>query len=425
MTRDKIAFADGCALLRDALSGPLRQHVLDHILGTGEIAPALQRLRSAMRSHVFTTATTQLDLRRIVRTLDAKARQDGFHVRQEWEQARGRFNPDDVPVLMLDHFSRSGKAVVPARKALAVLLDFYLLYVLALLVMRVWDEGDPNENLDRITALLEDLQGPQGSGQTLVDGAAALLFVATSNYQPDDQAYDRLLAKVWTLDESHRLSLAMIGGPILGTHLRWAFTAIYERDLSHMRDDNFVDYPWLFFSVVTLMRAYARLRETGTGTDQRAAVVSALANGLSPDPWAFVGKPPDALAAYAAEHAEFRALFDRYRDDLLEELGAHIPNPLRYSPLSLQFNFPHNVLVAIVVIALGERTPANLSLNALLSSDGAGKSPGGPAEQLALSITGYAAENPELRGERRVLPVAYSPAVGLRSFSWMMSALRK
>ncbi len=35
---------------------------------------------------------------------------------------------------------------------LAILLDYYFMHVLALLTMRIWDDGDPDENLERLNA---------------------------------------------------------------------------------------------------------------------------------------------------------------------------------------------------------------------------------------------------------------------------------
>jgi hypothetical protein len=421
----RIGFDEAHDVLAATLRGPARRDVVDHALAGGSFEAALKRLRSGLRAHTLPTAGAPLELRAVVQALDARSRAEGFHVLLEWEQAAGRFSRDEVPVLMLDHLAAAG-AVSDDRRALAILVDFYLLYVLGLLLMRAWDDGDPNDHFDRVSALLGDLQGPEGSGEQLAEGAGTLLFIATSNFQPDDAAYHRLLHKVRALDEPHRVHVARIGAAVVGTHLRWAFSAIYEHDLLYMRKDNFVDYPWLFFSVATLLREYARLAEAGADRAGRAEVAGALLNGLSADPWAFTGKPPDALAEFAGEHAAFRELFARQRDRLLDDFEALTPSKHAYSPLSLQFNFPHNTLVARVVLALPAEGGPNVPVDALLTA-----SPSRPhavAEQalhLARAMTGYAAAHPERRGERRVLQVAYNEAIGLRGFSRTMTALRK
>jgi hypothetical protein len=421
-----IDFDLACEVLEEALRGTVRHDFIGEALKARDFAGALRRVRTAMTTHTLRVGARALRLADIVEGLDARARREGFHVLKEWDQAAHTFSREDVPVLMLDYFAANSTPSHQKRQALAVLLDFYLLYVLALLVMRVWDEGDPNRNMDRVTGLLGDLQGARGSGQRFVQGASTLLFVATSNFQPDDRAYLALLDKVRSLDDAHRVQVALVGAPVLGTHLRWALTAIYERDLVRMRDDNAVDYPWLFFSVWTLVREYARLHDAGAGEEARARVTDALLNGLSADPWAFVATPPASLGGFAEAHAELRSLLARYREELLPELEAHAPAEGVYTPTSLQFNFPHNALVALVVLALLASVPLpNLPLDALLSRPRGGLWKDDAAELLARGVTGYAAAHPERRGDRRVLIVAYNPPLGLRTFTRTMSALRK
>jgi hypothetical protein len=213
---ERIGFAEAHEILREVLAGPARHRIVEHALAAGSFAAALKRLRAGLRAHALPTAAGAIDLRPLVKALDARSRAEGFHVLLEWEQAAGRFSRDEVPVLMLDHVAAAG-AATDARRALAVLLDFYLLYVLGLLLMRAWDEADPNECFDRVTALLGELRGPRGSGEKLADRAATLLFIATSNFQPDDAAYHRLLKKVRRLDERHRVDVARVGAAVVGT----------------------------------------------------------------------------------------------------------------------------------------------------------------------------------------------------------------
>jgi hypothetical protein len=177
---------------------------------------------------------------------------------------------------------------------------------------------------------------------------------------------------------------------------------------------------------MTLMREYARLRETGVNGPERARVTDALLNAMSADPWVFVGPPPPSLAHYEHEYAELRTLISRHEAELLAELEAHMPSSDAYSPISLQFNFPHNALVSIVVLALLATVPLpNLPLDALLREPARGGQLERDTETLARAVTGYAAAHPEQRGDRRVLIVAYNPPLGLRSYTWTMSALKK
>src|SRR5688500_8752936 len=131
MTKD--TFGSSSALLGSVLTGPVRREILDHTLTARSFETALKRLRSSMRSHSFKTGSGSIDLQRAVRALDARTRQDGFHVLHEWEQAAGRVSADEIPVLMLDHYSSLDVVTRGRRRELAILLDFYFLYLLALL----------------------------------------------------------------------------------------------------------------------------------------------------------------------------------------------------------------------------------------------------------------------------------------------------
>ena len=217
------------------------------------------RLRAAMGVHVFPTAGAPLDLRRIVDTLDTRARANGLHVLQSWDFQMHRFADDIAPVLMLDYCARTGVPIHDERAALAALLDQYFVSLMFLLVVNAWGEGDANANLDRITGLLHALSGPGGSGRRFVDDAETLLMLAISHFHPEETAYDRLLERVRMLDEAHRLRVALACAATMSGHLRWGFRFMYRRDVGLMRDDNIADYPWLLFSLVTLMRAYSRL----------------------------------------------------------------------------------------------------------------------------------------------------------------------
>jgi hypothetical protein len=262
----------------------------------------------------------------------------------------------------------------------------------------------------------------------------------------------------------------------MGSHLRFGFEATYGRDTTSMRDDNAADYPWLCFSLVTLMREYIRLRESQPEGDAsepqpegaralpastegaRAfqasadAIIEGIVNGLSPDARAFVGAPPASLSRAEAERAEFRDAFFAHRTDLLAEFERHRPVDGAFSPLSLFFNFSHNVVKGTIVDALLRGEPWPVAFNDLLTGlpmvrvkppfDGAqgglqaleepdvtdeqrpDEQPGPDArEELARTLMTYARENPDrIRG--RLMPViVYDPRAGHRAFRVMMEKL--
>ena len=304
-----------------------------------------------MRAHVFRARFAPLVLDGFVRDFDVRTREEGFHVLHSWNHLEHHFTRENTPVLMLDRFAEEWSAARATPRVQALLLDHYFFYVLAVMAMRAWDEGDPNENLDRVTGLLRHLQGPHGSGHQFVARAETLLLMAISHFHPDESAYPRLLEKIRTLDRAHRVHFALAQAAILGSHLRWGFAVLYRRDLGRMRSDNVGDYPWLLFSVATLMEEYVRLREEGgrrrSGrADRGTRVLEGLIDGLTPDPWAFTGAPPEALRPYEDEHSGFREAFAEHRDDLLEEFERLRPGREAYSPLSFHCNFPHNAIMA-------------------------------------------------------------------------------
>lgn len=446
-----------------------------------------------MRAHVFRGRFAPLVLDGFVRDFDLRTREEGFHVLHSWNHLEHHFTRENTPVLMLDRFAREWSAARATPRVQALLLDHYFFYVLALMAMRAWDEGDPNRNLDRINGLLRHLQGPHGSGHQFVARAETLLLMAISHFHPDERAYPRLLERIRTLDRAHRVHFALAEAAILGSHLRWGFAVLYRRDLGRMRSDNVGDYPWLLFSVATLMEEYVRLREEGAGAsgggdaagtvaadsggaavesraERRTRVLEGLIDGLTPDPWAFTGAPPEALRPYEEEHSGFRDAFAEHRDDLLEEFARLRPDREAYSPLSYHCNFPHNAIMAKVSIQLADENAPNLPMDAmftraeawraadqgaLASSMPAAVADAGQAqagvpdaeaaampgdesdaaraaafmsanhpEALARYLMAYSGASPERLGRRGARLIIYDPNVGLRYYKMALQALR-
>jgi hypothetical protein len=447
-------FDAACDLLAEALEGSYRRDLVDTLCEGADGAQALARLRTAMAAHTFPPAggasaehpalVGGLPLRPLVREWDRRTMKEGFQVLKDWDGRAARFRREIVAVNMLDYYvhagggaedpggdlgggegvgsaaassryaSRRGQAV-PLRQGLAILLDNYFLYLLALASVRLWDEGDPDANMDRVAELLEALNGEGGSGHPVLGSVDGLFWLAISNYHPDDGAYDRLLEKVRTLDARHRLRFAVVGAAVLGTHLRWGFEAYYKRDLNLLRRDNFADYPWLLFSLATLMDRYHEMREEGVPSPARREVVLAILNGLTSDPPAFHGILPPALAAHAEEQARFSGLYHRYQEDLHEEFEAFRPSEEVYSPIAFHFNFPHNAVKAMVGMALTGWALPPIPLEALFEDPG-GAGKGKPQEELARTLMAHSEANPEQIGARRVMVMTYMPRTGLRRF---------
>lgn len=418
-------FADTCDALEQVLGGPFRREVVRQLSSSPTLGAALGRLREAMRADVWTFGDARFTVALAVREFDRRTRDDGFHALHDWDGVAAHVNPDTITVDVLDYIvgQRGGDGFDPV--APAVLIDYYFMHVLSLLALRVWDEGDPDANLDRLDALLRLLQGPAGSGQRFGENAETLLLIATAHYEREEWGYDRLLARVRTLSRKHRAAIALGHGAAIGCHLRFGFEATYGRDTSLMRHDNVADYPWLCFSMATLMDEYHALREGSTAMLGRSALVESLLNGLAADPRAFVGAGPPSLAAHEVERARFRDRFLAYQTGLLEEFDAFQPSATAYSPLSFFFNFSHNVVKGQVVDSLLWSLPWPVGLSDLFTSAIRDETPERSRETLARTLTAYARTNPhKIRG--RLMPViVYDPEAGYRAFRLTLRRLRE
>ena len=373
-------FRHACGIVEDALAGPSRRDLTEE--------NSLSRLRKALRSHALAL---------FVPDVDQRTRGDGFHVLHDWDGKADHVNPEIIPVDVLDYIVlQFGDEGAFRKTTIGVLLDYYFLHVLSLLSLRIWDDGDPDANLDRLDGLLGLLQGSGGSRQRFTASAGTLLLLATAHYEREERGYHELLEKVRMLNAAHRLSIALDHAASLGCHLRFGFEATYGRDISLMRSDNGTDYPWLSFALTTLIEEYARSR------DRRIA--EAILNGLSPDALAFVRVPG------------FREAFGAVQAPLLEAFEGFRPGEQTYSPVSFFFNFSHNVVKGAVVDALVTGQPWTVTLNDLLTAMPA-EPAAGPKQSLATRLMGYARLQPDQIRGRPMPAIVYDPTAGRRAFS--------
>jgi len=420
-----MSFDTVCDTLEDALAGQFRAEVVRQLSTSATLGTALGRLREAMRADIWSFGDATLTLALAVRDYDRRTRDEGFHALHDWDGVAAHVNPDTIPVDVLDYIAgqRGGDPFDPV--APAILIDYYFMHVLSLLTLRVWDEGDADANLDRIDRLLTLLQGPGGSGQRFCADAETLLLIATAHYEREEWGYDLLLARTRTLNQAHRAAIALGHGAAMGCHLRFGFEATYGRDTSLMRNDNVADYPWLCFSLATLMDEYHRIRQGDGAVLERTALVESMLNGMTADARAFVGAGPTSLAAHEVERARFRDRFLAYHADLITEFEAFQPTPSAYSPLSFFFNFSHNVMKGQIVDSLLWSLPWAVGLNDLFTGEPRVEPPDRSRETLARTLTAYARTNPhKIRG--RLMPViVYDPEAGYRAFRLTLRRLRE
>jgi hypothetical protein len=417
-----ISFEQAAAQVGEALEGTARRDIVAGLAGK-TLGASLLALGDAMRANRFRAGSRQIFLDRMLKAFDGRTRAEGFHILHDWDGVAQQSNPDIIPIDVL-HFLAGQRGTEPASEIeLAILLDYYFMHVLSLLTLRIWDDGEPGENLERLNALLAALQGPDGSGQQFAADAETLMLIGTSHYEPEEWGYGKLLAKVRTLDEAHQFRIGLGHASSMGCHLRFGFEAQCGRDTLLLRDDNVADYPWLCFALAAVMREYARLADAGIENRDRSVIEEALLNGLTADARAFVGVPPPSLSDCEGDRVRFADSFRRHKDVLLESFQRYRPSDTEYSPLSFFFNFSHNVVKGTVVDALLWGEAWDVSINDLLSGVPRAGLEEGSQKLLATTLMAYARSNPDrIRG--KLMPViVYDPQAGRRAFTVAMEKL--
>jgi hypothetical protein len=420
-----VSFDGACALIQTALEGGARREILEAVSGAKDLAQSLRRLRAGMRAHAWKAGGRKIDLGEVVGKYDRRTRHDGFHVLHDWDGRADHVNDDIIPVDVLDYLIVKRGAEPVDTGVLAILLDYYFVHLLALFAMRIWDDGDPDVNLERLDALLALLQGPDGSGQRFVDDAATLILIATSHFEIVERGYGTLLTRARTLDPAHRSRIALAHTVSMGSHLRFGFEATYRRDTVVMRDDNVADYPWLCFALATTLRESAGLKAGGASDDDTAPMVEGILNGLSADARAFVGQPPASLSESERDRGEFRTLFLQHRDALVEGFQRFKPAADAYSPLSFFFNFSHNVLKGMVVDALLRGRAWPLTFDDMLTALSRDAAEAALKQELAVTLMGYARANPDTIRGRPMPVIVYDPSTGRDAFAVTMKKIRE
>jgi len=419
-----VTFDSACSLVESALTGGVRQEIVSVAGAASDARTALARVRDQMRSHRWVAGTTRLAIDAVVRDYDERARRDGLHVLHDWDGKADHINAETIAVDVATYIVDRAETEPPDPRALAILVDYYFLYILALLAVHVWDEGDADANFDRLSGLLDRLQGPDGSGERFIGNVETLLVIAGSHFERDEQVYDALLARVRGLSLPRRRQIAMAHAASLGSHLRFGIEATYNRDFGFMRDDNGVDYTWLCFSLSTLIDAWLEAR-AAHAAEAEAAIAETIANGLSTDAGAFLdARTPSVLAGCDLERRGFRERVGGHVTALTDAFAPSRPVDGAYSPLALFFNFSQNVLKGAVVDASLWGDPRRISLNDLFTS--LPRDPDTDQRKLRLlhTLMGFARANPDrIRGQ--LMPViVYDVVAGRRAFGAMTRAIQ-
>ena len=420
-----VSFDGACALIETALQGGARRDILKDVSASNDFTQALRRLRASMRANAWKAFGQKIDLDEAIGKYDRRTRQDGFHVLHDWDGKADHVNADIIPVDVLDYvIAKRGGEPLDAT-ALAILLDYYFLHVLALCSLRIWDEGDPNANLDRLDALLAMLQGADGSGQRFVDEADTLILIATSHFEIVERGYGALLARVRTLNRAHRVRIALAHTVSMGSHLRFGFEATYGRDTVVMRDDNVADYPWLCFALMTVMQEYARGPPKAPTRTTWRRWSKGSSTGCPPTRGRSWGSRPRRSPAARPTAASSARCFCSTARRWSRRSSASGRRRTRYSPLSFFFNFSHNVLKGMVVDALLRGRPWPLTFDDMLTALSRDAAEATLKQELAATLMGYARAHPDTIRGRPMPVIVYDPSTGRDAFAVTMRKIRE
>jgi len=361
-----------------------------------------------MRTHTWTGDGRRVSLVKTVQACDLLTRGEGFHALHDWDGIADHVNPEIIPVDVLDFVRRIRGQHRADSTTLAILVDYYFFHVLSLLALRAWDTNDPNRALGRVGTLTDLLQSEDGSGQPFVGDPETLLLLATSHFEPDERGYETLLERVRDLSPERQLAVGLGHAACTGSHLRFGFQATYARNTEAMRKDNFADYPWLRFAADAVLREYEQ-----RGSAQMA---EAIFNSLTADT-SWLLDSNSFSERLRGSFAQLLPVFQALEPGL--ELGKD-----EYSPLSLFFNFSHNVLKGTVIDALLRGDAWTVSFNDLLTGPSGGRSATSSREALALTVMGYARRHPQkIRGQ--LMPViVYDPVAGRVAHQSTLACLR-
>lgn len=418
-----MTFAAACDLVEDALAGPLRREVVAAAAASADAHAALVRVREQMRTNRWGAGRSRVAMDALIRDYDDRTRRDGMHILHDWDGKADHVNANTIAVDVTSFLVDRSAGEPPDARTLAILVDYYFLYMLALLAVRVWDEGDADANFDRLDALVARLQGPDGSGERFIAQAETLLLIAGSHYELNDQTYIQLLGRVRQLSPARQRRIALTHASSLGCHLRFGIEATYNTDIGLMRQDNGVDYAWLCFSLATLIDAWDEARQAGR-SDEATTLAEAMANGLSADADALLGpRTPSVLADCDAERRRFR---DRVGGDVVafqDAMAPHRPTDGAYCPLAFFFNFSQNVLKGTIVDATLWGEPREITLDDLLT----GLPRDAPRDRRKLrlvdTLMGFARRNPDRIRGRFIPVIVYDVIGGRRAFGAMTRTL--
>jgi hypothetical protein len=289
------------------------------------------------------------------------------------------------------------------------LFNLYAIRQLALLTMRLWDEGSESERLSEVQDVLDRLWKITPSDQpVLVRDARWLILLAQSPTTDDLTGYFEVAERIAeTSSEEDRIEIDKAGVRMAGGHLRSQIRHVSIQkgvsfDESNLvlstRKSNALDFALLIQSLVPILNAYEHAVQNGDGR-KRLELADAICQGISPDPEVFLNRL-DLLGPYSMiEHLfittdhdghavytpmgqrhvqllqEYEARITRLSEPLLDDCQKFRPVDGAYSPYGVLFGYSSNLIEHMAFKTLQPGAAAHFSLEDVFDA--------GDAEKLA------------------------------------------
>ena len=278
------------------------------------------------------------------------------------------------------------------------LFNLYVLRLLALLSMRVWDAGPAGagDRLSRVQGVLDELWRTTPADQPVLVRDARWLFALAQSPTTDELwAYFEIAERIAeTLSAEDRIEIHKAGVRMAGGHLRSQLrhrstqkgVPIDEHSLVlSTRNSNALDLALLTQGLVPLLEAYERAWQRGD-SPKRLDLAAAIYQGISPDPELFVNRL-DLLGPYSMiehlftttdrdghaiytpvgrRHVQllqgYEALIGRLSKPLHDDCPHFNPVDGAYSPYGLLYGFSSNLLEHMALKTLTPDAVTHFSL---------------------------------------------------------------
>ena len=259
------------------------------------------------------------------------------------------------------------------------LFNLYVIRLLELLSMRLWDSGSSNagDRLSQIQGVLDRLWALTPADQpVLVRDARWLIQLAQSPATDELAAYFAVAEKMATLSEEDRLEIHKAGVRMAAGHLRsqiryYSMKKAAPADETSLvlntRNSNALDFALLIQDFVPLLEAYEYAWRSDDG-QKRLELADAICQGISPDPELFLNRV-ELLGAYSMIehlfittdldgqvvytpmgrrhvqlHQEYEARIGRVSKPLSDDCPRFLPTAGAYSPFGVLYGFSSDLI---------------------------------------------------------------------------------